>query len=105
MRIFNSNVKSVLLYGAETWRTTKAMWSEVQRFINYCLRKIMNIRWFDKVRNEDLWQRANQDPINIQIKKRKWAWIGHTLGKPPGRPLNGTHKAKEAEDDQKKHLA
>jgi hypothetical protein len=32
----------------------------------------MNIRWFDKVRNEDLWQRANQDPINIQIKKRKW---------------------------------
>jgi hypothetical protein len=25
MKIFNSNVKSVLLYGAETWRTTKAM--------------------------------------------------------------------------------
>jgi hypothetical protein len=65
----------------------------------------MSIRWFDKVRNEDLWQRANQDPINIQIKKRKWAWIGNTLRKPPGRPLNGTHKAKEAEDDQKKHLA
>jgi hypothetical protein len=39
----------------------------------------MNIRWFDKVRNEDLWQRANQDPINTQIKKGKWAWIGHTM--------------------------
>jgi hypothetical protein len=25
MKIFNSNVKSVLVYGAETWRTTKAM--------------------------------------------------------------------------------
>jgi hypothetical protein len=25
LKIFNSNVKSVLLYGAETWRTTKAM--------------------------------------------------------------------------------
>ena len=25
MKIFNSNVKYVLLYGAETWRTTKAM--------------------------------------------------------------------------------
>ena len=25
MKIFNSNVKSVLLYGTETWRTTKAM--------------------------------------------------------------------------------
>ena len=34
MKIFNSNVKSVLLYGAETWRTTKAMLSKIQRFIN-----------------------------------------------------------------------
>jgi hypothetical protein len=43
----------------------------------------MSIRWFDKVGKEDIWQRANQDPINTQIKKRKWAWIGHTLRKPP----------------------
>ena len=53
----------------------KAMLSKIQRFINYCLRTITNIQWFDKVRNEDLWQRANQDPINKQIKKRKQAWI------------------------------
>jgi hypothetical protein len=57
--------------------------NSLQRFINYCLRKIMNIRWFDKVRSEDLWQRANQDPINTHIKKSS----------------NGTHKAKEADDD------
>jgi hypothetical protein len=44
MKIFNSNVNYVLLYGAETWRTTKAMLSKIQRFINYCLRQIMNIR-------------------------------------------------------------
>jgi hypothetical protein len=30
----------VLLYGAEPWRTTKAMVSKIQRCINYCLRKI-----------------------------------------------------------------
>ncbi|XP_048772952.2 uncharacterized protein LOC125678500 [Ostrea edulis] len=83
IKIFNSNVKSVLLYGAETWRTTNATISKIQRFINYCLRRIMNIRWFDKVRNEDLWKRANQAPIDIQIKKSKWSWIGHTLRKPP----------------------
>ena len=81
MKIFNSNIKYVLLYGAETWRT-KAMVSKIQRCINYCLRKIMNIRWLEKVRNEDLWQRANKNPINTQIKKRKWVWIGHTLRKP-----------------------
>jgi len=59
------------------------IWSSLSFRFYLVHRKIMNIRWFDKVRNEDLWQRANQDPINIQIKKRKWAWIGHTLRKPP----------------------
>ena len=101
MKFFNSNIKCVLLYGTEIWRTTKVILSKIQRFINYCLRKIMNVRWFDKVRNEGLWQRENQDPINTQIKKRKWAWIGHTLRKPPSSITRQAHKAKEVEDNQK----
>ncbi|VDO75012.1 unnamed protein product [Schistosoma curassoni] len=38
-RIFNTNVKVVLLYGAETWRTTRTI---IQN--NSCLRKILWIR-------------------------------------------------------------
>nr|KAG5689503.1 hypothetical protein BaRGS_000609 [Batillaria attramentaria] len=43
LRIFNSNVKSVLLYGCETWRTTKTMQQKIQTFLNTCLRRIFNI--------------------------------------------------------------
>ena len=43
--IFNSNVKSVLLYGEETWRTTKASSNKLQSFINRCLRHILEIYW------------------------------------------------------------
>ena len=32
LRIFTSNVKSVLLYGAETWRTTKFLVSQAPSF-------------------------------------------------------------------------
>jgi hypothetical protein len=35
--LYNSNVKSVLLYGAETWRTTKTIIKKVQTFTNNCL--------------------------------------------------------------------
>jgi hypothetical protein len=31
-----------------------------------------------------LWEITKQEPIDIQIKKRKWRWIGHTLRKPAG---------------------
>nr|KAG5711950.1 hypothetical protein BaRGS_026391 [Batillaria attramentaria] len=45
IRIFNSNVKSVKLYGSETWRTTKTGSHRLQTFINRCLRNILNIRY------------------------------------------------------------
>ncbi|VDO62686.1 unnamed protein product [Schistosoma margrebowiei] len=45
VRIFNTNIKAVLLYGAETWRTTTTIIKKVQVFINSCLRKTLNIHW------------------------------------------------------------
>nr|KAG5708273.1 hypothetical protein BaRGS_021207 [Batillaria attramentaria] len=82
IRIFNSNVKSVLLYGSETWRTTKTGSHRLQTFINRCLRNILNIRYPLVITNQDLWERTRQVPIEQEIKKRKWGWIGHTLRKP-----------------------
>ena len=81
IRIFNSSVKSVLLYGSETWRVTKGTSQKLQTFINNCLRSILKIRWPKNVANRDLWERTNQEPITQQICRRKWRWIGHTLRK------------------------
>ena len=80
--IFNSSVKSVLLYGHETWRTTQMMQQKIQTFFNTCLMRIYKIQWQEKIQNEVLWERAGQDPVAKQILRRKWGWIGHTLRKP-----------------------
>ncbi|VDP55023.1 unnamed protein product [Schistosoma margrebowiei] len=50
------------MYGAETWRTTKAIIQKIQVFINSCLRKILRIRWSDTICNNLLWERINQIP-------------------------------------------
>ena len=81
MRIFNSNVKSVLLYGSETWSLTVANEARIQSFVNRCLRYILRVWWPNRIRNEELWEKTKQLPIGIQIKQRKWKWIGHTLRK------------------------
>ena len=78
-RIFNSNVKSVLPYGCETWRT---MQQKIQLLFNTCLRRIYKIQWQERIRNEDLLERGGQEPVAKQILRRKWGWIGHTLRKP-----------------------
>jgi hypothetical protein len=77
-------VKSVLLYVCETWKTTNQITRRLQTFINKCLRRIMNIKWTDKITNEELWRITKQKTIKIQIKRRKWNWIRHTLRKEGG---------------------
>ncbi|KAF6205810.1 hypothetical protein GE061_019984 [Apolygus lucorum] len=79
LRIFNTNVKSVLLYGCETWKVSVAITKRLQVFVNRCLRRIMKIWWPETIRNEELWQLTEQEHIGTEILRRKWRWIGHTL--------------------------
>ena len=82
LKIFNSNVKSVLLYGSESWSLTQKLENKVQVFVNNSLRRILRIRWPQVISNQELWRQTDQRPIVSQIKKRKFKWIGHTLRRP-----------------------
>ena len=84
LRILSSNVKSVLLYGSETWRLTAMLINKIQVFVNKCLRCIVGIRWPEKIRNKDLWQQTGQEHIEAKIKNRSWKWIGNTLRREDG---------------------
>ncbi|VDO58599.1 unnamed protein product [Schistosoma margrebowiei] len=83
VRIFNTNVKTVLLYVMGTWRTTKAIIQKIQVFVSSCLREILRIRWLDTISNNLLWERTYQIPAEEEIRKKRWKWIGHTLRKTP----------------------
>ena len=83
LKIFNSNVKSVLLYGCETWKVTKSLTHRLQVFVNKCLRVICGIFYPEMISNIDLYKKTKQEPIANDIGKRKWNWIGHTLRKDP----------------------
>ncbi|VDP59289.1 unnamed protein product [Schistosoma curassoni] len=71
VRIFNTNIKAVPLYGADMWKTTATISKWVQLFINSCLREILNAHWPDTI--------SNQLPAGEEIRERRWKWIRHTL--------------------------
>ena len=80
LRIFNSNVKSVLLYACETWCVATDTTQKLQVFVNRCLRYIIRAWWpHNWISNSDLHRRCHQRPITTEIRERKWRWIGHTL--------------------------
>ena len=108
LRIFNSNVKVVLLYGSETRRRKKKTLQRIQTFINRCLRRIFNIWWPERIRNEELWQRVGQELVIRQIlllkEKNGTGSVTHCARKRatlPISPCSGTHKVNGDGDVQK----
>ena len=85
IRIYKSNVRSVLLYGAETWKCTKEIERRLRGVEGRLLRRIMKIRWTDRVSNIELAERTGISNINQEIKKRRWKYIGHVLRMEPSR--------------------
>jgi len=55
---------------------------KVQTFIDNCLRRILKIKWPETFSNVEIWQRTTQETIEIEIKRKRWGWIGHTLREP-----------------------
>jgi len=79
VRIYNSNVKSVLLYGSECWRIVKGDINKVNAFHNSCLRRICNIFCPNKISNNDLYQKTGCTSMDLEIRKRRLTWLGHVL--------------------------
>jgi hypothetical protein len=74
-------VKSVLLYGCETWLVTSGIRRKIQTFVNRCLGYILRIWWPNDIYNKDLWKATGQEDINLEIRKTKFRGIGHMLRK------------------------
>ena len=79
LRIYQSNVRSTLLYASETWRTNKKLESKLRGFQGRCLRRILKVRWQEKVCSEEIWRRTGMNNI--------------VLGAPLGRGTGADHSA------------
>jgi hypothetical protein len=68
IKIFSNNVKSVLLYGCETWKVAKKIINSLQTFIN---KYLLHNFWPVVVTNENLWKLAKEESVATTIKRRK----------------------------------
>ena len=83
IKIFNSNIISVLLYGAEMWKLDLSDITRLETFQRKCLRRILRIFWPTKITNQELYTQTKSYPIGEILKNRRWRWVGHVLRKPP----------------------
>ena len=81
LRIFQSIVISILLYGCETWKMTEADKHRLDVFFHKCLRKILKIYWPIVITNKEVRKLAKMEQLSQQVKQKRWKYIGHILRK------------------------
>ena len=75
-----SFVWSVALYGSEAWTIGKVDQKRLEAFETWCWRRMLKIKWTDKIRNEEVYRRVEEKrTLWNTIEKRRTRWIGHTL--------------------------
>ncbi|KAI8491112.1 PtdIns(3,5)P(2) sythesis regulation factor [Branchiostoma belcheri] len=77
LKIYNAVVISTLLYGCETWTPYRRHIKQLEKFHMRSLRTIMNIRWQDKISNQEVLDRAQSSSIEALLLKAQLRWSGH----------------------------
>ena len=79
IQLFKTLVRPVLLYGCETWNITKTDERKLNSFQCQCLRRILRIRWQQRMTNKRVVEMAEINDISCEVRRRRWNWLGHVL--------------------------
>ena len=101
IKIYNSNVLSVLLYGAECWRVTQRDSQRLSGFHTSCLRMICRIYWPQKITNNELYQSDRATGLTRKdrdsITRTALRWTPDSGRRKRGRPRETWRRTIEAE--------
>ena len=78
LKLFNTIVIPTVLYGAECWILNLKEQRKLLAFEMYGLRRILKIRWQDRVTNEEVRRRAELERTILErVQDAHLRWLGH----------------------------
>ena len=79
IKLYISLVRSVLLYGHQSWYSTSTTDAKFLAFENKALRRILGIRWHQHITNAAVREVTNVPSVIDYVRLSRWRWMGHIL--------------------------
>ena len=80
LKLYNVCILPIMLYGSECWALSKADARKVDALDQWCLRRILDIRWYHRVFNCEVRRLTEQPPLTTIIQKRRlMLFFGHLV--------------------------
>ncbi len=81
---YQAVVRSILLYGCETWPVRVADERMLEVFDNDSIHRILRVRRRDCVPSVELRRRLSLTSISALLAQRRFRWFGHAARRPEG---------------------
>jgi len=85
LRVYQACVLSTLLYGSESWTTYASQEKRLNSFHLRCLRRLLQVKWQDKVTNTEVLKRAGIPSLFALLSRKRLKWLGHVRRMDDGR--------------------
>ena len=76
---------STLLYACETWTVYQRHAKRLNHFHLSCLRKLLKIKWQDKIPDTEVLTKAGMQSMHTVLKLAQLRWTGHVIRMPDAR--------------------
>ena len=107
LKVYKAVVLPTLLYACEAWTVYQRHAKKLNHFHLSCLRKILKIRWQDKIPDTEVLKKAKMQSVQTLLKLAQLRWTGHVTRMPderrPKKVLYGElQEGKRSQGSQKK---
>ena len=84
-KVYRSVVMPTLLYACETWTVYQRHAKRLNHFHTSCLRKLLKIKWQDRIPDTEVLKRAWMQSVHTLLKLAQLRWTGHVTRMPDER--------------------
>ena len=85
LKVYKAVVLPTLLYACETWTVYQRHAKRLNHFHLSCLRKLLKIKWQDKIPDTEVLTKAGMQSMHTVLKLAQLRWTGHVIRVPDAR--------------------
>ena len=85
LKVYRSVVLPTLFYACETWTVYQRHAKRLNHFHTSCLRKLLKIKWQDRIPDTEVLKRAGMQSIHTLLKLAQLRWTDHVTRMPDER--------------------
>ena len=82
LKVYRSVVLPTLLYACETWTVYQRHAKRLNHFHTSCLRKVLKIKWQDRIPDTEVLKRAGMQSVHTLLKLAQLRWTDHDTRMP-----------------------